>query len=306
MSMNRSNIPILTSNLFIQAIWDSESQENWMDEYKEIFQVVASKRAFEEDAGITGFGAAPQKPEGSDFRYDSSTQTYLTRYTMNTYATGYQISQEAIEDSQDIDVMNRMTPFIKTSLYTSINTVAANILNNGFSDATVTGDGQPLFSNSHPTRAGVQSNILSTAADLSYTSLIDLITQIKQQKDDRGKPSPAIPEKLVVPIALWANALTILKTAGAPGVANNDTNAILAAANLLSDGIMESHFLTSQIAWFVKTNQRNGLKYYNRIAPSIQDVPETVSSAGDVSVRGRTRFAVGCSDWRGSYASSGT
>ncbi len=305
MATLRTNIPVAFSNLYINTFWDSENESQIQGEYKEIFDITTSKRSFEEDAGITGFDYAPVKPEGAPYDYDAATQTYLTRYQMITYALGFQVTQEAQEDNMSINMVNTFMPLLKDSMYTTVNQVSSNVLNNGFTTTTLTGDGVALFSNAHPTRAGNQSNIPVTPSDLSYTSAQDMITQIKTTKDDRGKPAPLMAQKLVVPVALWNVATSILQTAGAPGNANNDTNVLLAYGGLFPDGFCENHYLTSAVSWFIKTNARNGLKFFNRIPISLEDVPQTVSAAGDIAVRARTRFAAGCTDWRGCFGNAG-
>lgn len=306
MGMNRSNIPVAFSNLYIEAYWDSEAETDIQMEYKQIFDVYKSKRAFEEDAGVSGFSAAPQKREGAPFEYDAAVQTYLTRYQMYTYGQGFQVTQEAQEDSEAFNLVDRFIPDLKNSLYTTVNTVASNVLNDGFTVTTVTGDGVALFSASHPTvGAGLQSNVLATPADLSYTSLQDLITQIMQTRDDRGKPAPLHANKLILPTGLWGVGTGILQTAGAPGNANNDTNVIRAYGGLLEQGMCINHYLTDTDAWFVKTSAKHGLKFFDRIPVKLEDIPETVSVAGDIAVRGRVRFAAGASNWRGSFASQG-
>lgn len=307
MVQNTSSLPIAFSNLDIYAFWNSEDGAESRDDYKKIFDVVTSKRAFEEDAGFTGFGTAPLKNEGAPYDYDTATQTYLTRYQMYTYAQGFQITQEAKEDNEAFNMLSKFMPALKESLQNTINTISANVLNNGFTDTTATGEGVALLSASHNAGrgAGNQSNILATPADLTYTSLIDLITLIMKNKDDRDKAAPLVAKKLILPVDLWQVGTTIMQTSGAPGVANNDTNAILAYGGLFTDGMCVNHFLTDTDAFFIKTGARNGLKFFNRVAPSLEEVPSTVSNAGDSAVRGRTRFAANCSNWRAIFGTPG-
>ena len=205
------------------------------------------------------------------------------------------------------NMLEKFMTALKESIQNTINTVAADVLNNGFTSTTLTGEGVALLSASHNggRGAGNQSNILATPADLTYTSLTDIITQVMQTKDDRNKVASLVSEKLVLPTALWNVGTTILQTAGAPGVANNDTNAILAFGGLFTKGMCVNHFLTDMDAWFVKTNARNGLKFFNRISPALENVDSQVSAAGDSAVRGRTRFAAGCSNWRAVFGSAG-
>lgn len=307
MTMNRSNIPVATSNLYINAYWDAEQTTIQQMEYKDIVDIYKSQRAFEEDAGITGFQMAPQKPEGSPYEYDSATQTYLTHYRNLTYAQGFQVTQEADEDDESLKMIDTFIPMLKDSMYATMNNVTANLLNSGFTTTTVTGEGVALFSTAHNAGrgAGVQANRPVTDADLSYTTLQDMITLIMGTKDDRGKPAPLMPKSLIVPYSLWNVATSILQTQGAPGNANNDTNVILGFGGLLSDGFKLNHYLQDQAAFYVKTDARNGLKMFNRVPIGLERVPEIVSAAGDLAVRARMRFSVGASDWRGAFASPG-
>lgn len=306
MTQFRSTIPVAFSNLDIYAFWDSEEGSATKDDYKQFLDVAPSKRSFEEDAGISGFSTAPLKQEGAPFAYDTATQTYLTRYQHYTYANGFQITQEAKEDNIALNMVQRFIPALKNSMYNTVNIVGANLLNNGFSDTTVTGDGVALLSASHPTRAGNQSNILATPADLTYTSCTDLITLVMKTKDDRGKVAALQAKKLILPIDLWKVGTTIMQTAGAPGVANNDTNAILAYGGLFSDGMCTNHFLTDTNAWFIKTDATEGLRYFDRIPVSLEEVPSIVSAAGDSAVRARVRFSVGASNWRAVAGTAGS
>lgn len=307
MTMNRTNIPVATSNLRINAYWDAEETTIQQNEYKDIVDIRPSKLAFEEDAGITGFAMAPVKPEGSDYIYDSATQTYTSRYVNMTYAQGYQVTQEADEDDDSLKMIATFTPLLKDSGYATMNNVTANLLNGGFTDTTVTGEGVSLFSLSHNAGrgAGNQANRPVTDADLSYTTLQDMITLIMGTKDDRGKPAPLMPKKMIVPYPLWNVATSILQTQGAPGNANNDTNVILGFGGLLSEGFKLNHYLQDLSAFYVITDARNGLKMFNRVPMGIERVPEIVSAAGDLAVRMRMRFSVGASNWRGAFASPG-
>lgn len=307
MGLSRTSIPAAFDNRDIHAFWDAETGADTRDQYKQIFDILTSRRAFEEEVGFTGFGTAPLKQEGAEFYYDIATQTYTTRYNMITYAQGFQITQEAKEDNMAFNMLEKFMPALKESIQNTINVVSANVLNNGFTDTAATGEGVALLSTTHNAGrgAGNQSNILATPADLTYTSLCDIVTLIKNTKDDRGKVASLQPEKAIVPTALWNVITQIMKTAGQPGVNNNDTNAILAYGGLFSKGYCDNNFLTDTDAWFVKTNARNGLKFFNRVSPSLENVDSQVSAAGDSAVRGRTRFAVNCSNWRAIAGSEG-
>ena len=303
----RSNIPLAYSNIFIHDWVETEQGDDQLREYTKLFDIKTSERAFEQEVIFTGFDAAPEKPEGSAYNYDSSTQGTVTTYRIFTYASGYQVSQEAQEDGYGRELISKMTPLLKRSLMITINQIGANVLNEGFTTNSInpTGDGVPLFSTSHPTRAGLQSNILTTPADLSYSSLLDLITQAMNAKSDRNNPTPLTPEMLVVPVQLWNTGTTILQTAGAPGVANNDVNAIQAYGNLFPKGMCVNHYLTDPDAWFIKTDAVDGMVMYERIPIAIQPVDSTVSVAGDIQVRGRWRGAANVTNFRGIFGTQG-
>lgn len=305
MTQTRSTIGQAFSNVHINAFWNSENGSPTRDDYKQIFDIKTSRRSFEEDVGFTGFATAPLKQEGANFQFDTATQTYITRYNMYVYAYGFQVTQEAKEDNMAFNMLEQFMPALKESLQNTRNSISANVLNNGYTDSSLTGEGVPLLSASHTTRAGLQSNILPVPADLTYTSLIDLVTLVMKTRDDRGKVASLTAEKLILPVELWNVGTAILETAGQPGVTNNDTNAILAFGGLFGQGMCVNHFLTDPDAFFVKTNARNGLKYFDRIPISLEDVPSIVSAAGDTSVRARVRFAAGCSNWRAIAGSSG-
>jgi hypothetical protein len=308
MTIFRSNIPLAYSNLMINAFWNSEFGDDELYEYKQFYDIYKSNKAFEQDVGYTGFAAAPRKEEGAPFAYDNATQTYSTIYRNYTYGLGYQVTQEAREDAVGKELIAKMTSILKRSFYTTINTVCANVLNEAFTTNSLnpTGDGVPLVANNHPTRAGNQSNVLATPADLSYTSLQTLITQVMQTKSDRNNPTPLKAKKLIIPTNYWNVATSILKTAGAPGTGNNDTNAILAYGGLFTDGMCVNHYLTDTNAFYVKTNAMDGFKYFDRVPIEINVVPPEVSVSGDIQVRGRVRFSSNVSNWRAVFATAGS
>lgn len=302
MAISRNQIEALYIP-YIHAVWDSGQAHMITQEYKEIFDITKARFAVEEEAAVTGFIAAPTKNEGAPFNYDNATQLYISRYIITTYALGFEVTQEAIEDAVAFRIVERLTPSLKRSMSVTKETTGANILNNGFNSAYPGGDGVSLFNNSHPTATAPQSNVLPTAADLSYTSMWDMIIQITQALDDKGKVSPLVATKLIVPTALYKEAETILRSPGAPGTADNDINAIL-TAGLVRDGYCVNHYLTDQTAWFLKTDAVDGLKLFEKIPLSMETTLPNYNT-GNIAVKARERYAFGWSNWRGVYGTPG-
>jgi len=302
MAISRNQIEALYIP-YIHAVWDSGQTHMITQEYKELFEMTKARFAVEEEAAVTGFIQAPQKSEGAPFNYDTATQLYISRYIITTFALGFEVTQEAIEDAVAFRIVERLTPSLKKSMSVTKETIGANVLNNGFNAGFPGGDGVSLFNNAHPTASAPQSNVLPTPADLSYTSLWDLIVQINQALDDKGKISPLIATKLVVPPSLYREAETILKSPGAPGTADNDINAIL-TAGLVREGYCVNHYLTNPTAWFVKTDAVDGLKLFEKIPLSMETTLPNYNT-GNIAVKARERYAFGWSNWRGVYGTPG-
>ena len=213
-------------------------------EYKEIYETETSNRAFEEEVKLSGFGAAPVKEEGAPIMYDNAQESYTARYTHETIAMGFSITQEAIEDNLYDSLSARYTKALARAMAYTKEVKGAAILNEGFNAAVKYGDGQPLFSANHPVIAGgANSNIPAVGADLNETSLEAAFTQIAAWTDERGLLIAARPKKLIIPPGLVFAATRLLEGEMRSGTADNDVNA-LKSVGVVPNGFIVNHFLT--------------------------------------------------------------
>lgn len=278
------------------------SYSRYADEHREIFEVLTSDRAYEEETLLSGFGAAPTKQEGSTVAYDEAAEVWTARYTHEVIALAFSITEEAIEDNLYDKLSARYTKALARSMAYTKQVKAANVLNNSFNSSFVGGDGQQLCSTAHPLAGGgTLSNTLATHADLSETSLEAMTINIAGFVDERGIPIALTPQKLLIPQALVFVAKRILDNPDRPGTADRDINA-LNKMNTIPGGFTVNHFLTSTSAYWLKTDASDGLKMFQR-------VPLKTSSDGDFETgnlrfRARERYSFGWSDPRGIYGSS--
>ena len=235
------------------------------EEHKEIYETESSERSFEEETKLSGFSAAPVKNEGSAIAYDNGQEAWTARYNHETIAMGFSLTEEAIEDNLYDSLSARYTKALARSMAYTKQVKAAAVLNNGFSASYTGGDGQPLFSASHPlVSGGTNSNIPTTAADLNETSLEAAVIQISLWTDERGLLIAAKPKKLIVPPALQFVATRLLETELRVGTTDNDINAIKNNGSI-PDGYAINHFLTDNNGWFLTTDVPNGMKHFVRI-----------------------------------------
>jgi len=234
------------------------------EEHKEIFETESSERSFEEETKLAGFSAAPVKNEGSAIAYDNGQEVWTARYNHETIALGFSLTEEAIEDNLYDSLSARYTKALARAMSYTKQTKGAAVLNNGFTAAAAGGDGQPLFSASHPLANGdLNSNIPSTPADLNETSLEAAVIQIAAWTDERGLLIAAKPRKLILPPSLMFVAKRLLDTPNRVGTADNDINAIK-SMGVIPGGYTVNHFLTDPDAWFLTTDVPNGLKHFVR------------------------------------------
>jgi len=272
-------------------------------EYEEIFETETSERAFEEEVMLTGFGEAPVKFEGSGVSYDTAQESFTARYTHETVALAFSLTEEAIEDNLYDTLSSRYTRALARSMMTTKNIKGANVLNNAFSSSFVGGDGKELCATDHPTVGNEdQRNELSTAADLNETSLEQSLIDIAAFEDERGLKINAQARKLIIPTALQFVADRLLETPGRVGTADNDINAIR-NMGMVPEGYTVNHYLTDTDAFFLTTDVPNGLKHFVRspVATSMEGDFET----GNVRYKARERYSFGFSDWRGIFGSPG-
>ena len=276
--------------------------KRYENEHEEIFDKETSERAFEEEVMLSGFGNAAVKAEGSGVSYDQANETFTARYTHNTIALAFAITEEAIEDNLYDRLASRYTKALARSMANTKQVTGANVLNNGFSTSYLGGDGSPLFSTTHATIAGTFQNTLTTAADLNETSLEQSLIDIANFTDERGLKVAAQGIKLIVPVQLQFTAERLMKSAGRVGTSDNDINAIK-NMGMVSGGYTVNHFLTDTDAFFIKTDAPNGLKYFER--SPIRTSMEGDFDTGNVRYKARERYSFGWSDPRGMYGSPG-
>jgi len=276
--------------------------KNYANEHSQIFDTENSDRAFEEEVMLSGFGNAGVKPEGSSINYDAATETFTARYTHETLALAFSITEEAIEDNLYDRLASRYTKALARSMANAKQVKAANVLNRGFNSSYTGGDGLELFSTAHVIVSGTEQNELSTAADLNETSLEQAMVDIAALTDERGLKIAAQGRKMIVPAALQFTAERLLKSVGRTGTADNDISAVV-SMNVIPQGYVVNHYLTDTDAWFIKTDVPNGLKHFVR-AP-IKTAMEGDFETGNVRYKARERYSFGWSDWRGVFGSPG-
>ena len=274
------------------------------EEHKEIYEAETSERSFEEETKLSGFSAAPVKNEGSAIAYDNAQEAWSTRYTHETIALGFSITEEAVEDNLYDSLSARYTKSLARAMAYTKQVKAAAVLNNGFTSGYNGGDGQPLFSTQHPlVSGGVNSNTPSTQVDLNETSLEAAVIQIAAWTDERGLLIAAKPKKMIVPPALQFVATRLLETSLRVGTADNDINALKNNGSV-AEGYTINHFLTDNNGWFLTTDVPNGMKHFVRTP--LQNSMDGDFDTGNVRYKARERYSFGWSDPLGMWGSSGS
>ena len=277
--------------------------KRYENEASQIFDNESSDRAFEEEVMLSGFGTADVKPEGSGVQYDDAQETYTARYTHETVALAFALTEEAVEDNLYDRISSRYTKALARSMATSKQVKGAAVLNNAFATSGYDGgDGESLCGNAHPTLNGNQTNIPTTAADLSETSLEQALIDIASFQDERGLKIAAQGMKMIIPKEIQFTAERIMKSQGRTGTADNDINAIK-NMGMVPQGFVVNHYLVDTDAWFIKTDVPNGMKHFVR-AP-LKTAMEGDFDTGNVRYKARERYSFGWSDWRGVYGNTG-
>jgi len=273
-------------------------------EHKEIYAEESSDRAFEEEVMLSGFANADVKGEGQGVSYDEAQETFTARYTMETIALAFAITEEAMEDNLYDRLSSRYTKALARSMANAKQVKAVVPLNNGLPGVATfkTGDGVSLINASHPTISGTFSNTLSTAADLNETSLEQSLIDIAAFTDERGLKIAARGMKMVLHSNQQFTAERLMKSPGRVGTADNDINAVK-NMGMLPQGFVVNHYLSDTDAFYIITDVPNGMKYFNR-AP-LKTSMEGDFDTGNVRYKARERYVFGCSDPRGIYASPG-
>jgi hypothetical protein len=272
------------------------------NEHVDIYETENSERSFEEEVKLSGFGAAPVKPEGSAITFDNAQESFTARYNHETVAMGFSITEEAMEDNLYDSLSARYTKALARAMAYTKQVKAASLLNAGFT-TFLSGDGVSLLNASHPTVAGgTNANRPTTAADLNETSLEQAVIDIAAYKDERGLLIAARPRKLIIPPSLMFVATRLLQTELRVGTADNDINAINSNGSI-PGGYGVNHYLTDNDAWFLTTDVPNGMKHFVRIA--LSQSMDGDFDTGNVRYKARERYSFGVSDPLAIYGSPG-
>jgi hypothetical protein len=273
------------------------------DEWKQFMtEQSGTPRSYHEEVMLYGMGAAPELPDGMPVTYQSGGQLYVARYTYKVFGLAYALTKVLVEDGDHIRVGNTFSRHLAQSMIETKETNCANILNRAFTAAYAGGDGKELVATDHPVIGGTQSNELGTAANLSQTSLEQMLIQIRNAADSNGKKIRITPQKLIVSPSNVFQAEVILKSVLRSGTANNDINAIKSMGMLSGETAVISR-MTSNTAWFVKTDNPEGVKLLmrRRLEKSMEGDFETDS----VRYKSTERYGTGWTDWRGIYGTPG-
>ena len=274
------------------------------EEHKEIYETETSERSFEEETKLSGFSAAPVKTEGAAISYDNAQEAWTARYTHETIAMGFSITEEAVEDNLYDSLSARYTKALARAMAYTKQVKAAYILNNAFTGGPTYGDGKVLCATDHPLiSGGTNSNRPTTGADLNETSLENAVIQIAGWTDERGLLIAAKPKKLIVPPALQFVATRLLQTELRVGTTDNDINAIKSNGSI-PGGYSVNHWLTDSNAWFLLTDVPNGLKHFVR-SPMNTSMDGDFDT-GNVRYKARERYSFGVSDPLGLFGSPGS
>jgi len=276
--------------------------KNYENQHTQIYTIESSDRAFEEEVMESGFGEAPVKTEGAGVAYDQAQEVYTARYTHETIALAFSLTEEAVEDNLYDRLSARYTKALARSMAQTKQIKAAAVLNGAFT-TSIGGDGVALCSTAHPTLSGPNlSNTLATAADLSETSLEQALIDIAAFTDERGLKIAVQGLKLILPKELQFTGDRILKSTLRTGTADNDINAVR-NMGMVPQGYTVNNFLTDPDAWFVKTDAPNGMKMFERV--SLKTGFEGDFDTGNVRYKARERYSFGFSDPRGLFGSPG-
>ena len=285
----------------IRAWWGRSYNEH-VEEYPDLFEIDTSDKAYEEEPEITGFGLAPVKPQGSQIFYDIEVQGPVSRYTHVAYALGYIVTYEELRDDLYEVVSKRRAQQLAFSMRQTKENILAAVYNQGFNSSFPGADGVQLFSSAHPTLSGNQSNLLTTAADLSEAAVEDMIIQIMQMTNNRGLKISALPVSLNIPPNYWFEANRIYHSVLQNDTANNAIN-VLRATGAFPKGIKVNHYFSSSTAWFVRTNIPRGLQYFTRDKITFdQDNDFDTKNAKAACYE---RYSGFWSDWRAAFGTPG-
>ena len=278
--------------------------KRYENQHAEIYNVESSDRAFEEEVMLSGFGNAQVKGEGQGISFDDAQETFTARYTHETVALAFAITEEAIEDNLYDRLASRYTKALARSMANSKQVKAASPLINGLpsTDAFDSGDGVSLFNTSHTTLSGSFANTLATQADLNETSLEQSLIDIGEMTDERGLLIAAKGVKMIVPPENQFNAERLMKSQGRTGTADNDINAVN-SMGMIPQGYRVNNYLTDADSFYIITDVPNGMKMFVR--SPLSTAMEGDFDTGNVRYKARERYSFGVSDPRGIFGVEG-
>jgi hypothetical protein len=287
----------------LNALFGLEYKQ-YENQHAEIYTTESSDRAFEEEVMLSGFAQAQTKSEGAGVAFDNAQETFTARYTHETVALAFSITEEAIEDNLYDRLASRYTKALARSMAQTKQVKAVNPLIQGLptTDNYNSGDGVSLFNTAHPTIAGTVANTLATQADLNETSLEQSLIDIAAMTDERGLKIAARGIKMIIPSELQFTAERLMKSDKRVGTADNDTNAIR-SMGMVPQGYVVNNFLTDTDAFYITTDVPNGMKYFQRAA--IKTAMEGDFDTGNVRYKARERYSFGVSDYRGIFGVEG-
>lgn len=285
----------------LRLVFDTH-YKSYPEEWSAIFKKETSKRAFEEELLAPGFGVAAEKAEGAPVSYATTSEGWVARYNHTTSALAFAITEEAMEDNLYESYAKRGVMWLARAMAHHKEIKGAAILNNAFNSSYKGGDAVELCGTHTLASGSTLANELSTAADLSETSLEQMLINIQKLTDDRGLPIMVMARKLIIPAELTFDAERLLKTPNRVSTADNDVNAIY-STNMFPEGYSVNHRLTDTDAFFIMTDVDNGLKYMERV--KMKQSMEGDFETDTVRYKVRERYSFGWTDWRGVYGSPG-
>jgi hypothetical protein len=300
---------VINTGSFSKALWPGinawygKAYDEYRVEWTDLFDKYTSRKAFEEDVGVTSFGLAQIKPEGSSVAYDTEQQGFITRYTHVNYALGFIITKEMFDDDQYDVVGERRAKSLAFSMRQTKENVAANVYNRAFSTSYTGGDGAAMISASHNNVVGgTWSNTPSAAANVSEAAFEQAVIDIARFKNDRGLLIQVTPESIISAPENMFELERIFKSQYRVGTADNDINALISMGKF-PGGIKINHYLTSTTAWFIRTNAPDGMKHFERNGDNFTE--DNDWDTENAKFKATARYSFGWTDPRAIYGSAG-
>jgi hypothetical protein len=300
---------LINTGSFSKALWPGVNTfyglayDEFPVEWDKLFDTYTSRKAFEEDVGVSAFGLAPVKSEGQSVAFDTAIQGFITRYTHVTYGLGFIITREMYEDDLYDVIGEKRAKALALSMRQTKETVGANVFNRAFNSAYIGGDQVSMINTAHPNAAGgTQSNQPLVNANLSEAALEQAIIDIARFTNDRGLKMAFLAETLHIPPELMFEAERILASQFRVGTPNNDMSAFVRMGKI-PGGYHVNHYFTSVTNWFIRTNCPDGMKYFERVADTFSE--DNDFDTDNAKFKAYGRYSFGWTDWRSIYGAQG-